>query len=150
MENENNTLLKSFEKTNSSIFSRNMILILVAVVFLGTGTGYILSTTKTSVVSQKEGNVSEGSSVSKGTIVGSNDLKTFKDIAEGVLKEGGVEGEGQFHLERPGGISQNVYLTSSIVDLSQFLDRKVKVNGETNKAQKAGWLMDVGRLEVLE
>lgn len=150
MENENNTLLKSFEKTNSSIFSRNMILILVAVIILGTGTGYILSTTKTSVVSQKEGSESESPSVSKGTIVGSNDLKTFKDTAEGVLKEGGIEGEGQFHLDRPGGVSQNVYLTSSIIDLSQFLERKVKVNGETNKAQKAGWLMDVGRLEVLE
>jgi len=30
-------------------------------------------------------------------------------------------------LERPGGDSQNVYLTSSIVDLSKFVNSKVKI-----------------------
>lgn len=92
----------------------------------------------------------EKSSVEKGKIYGSDDASTFKDIAEGKLKEGGIEGEGQFHLERPGGPSQNVYLTSSLVDLSLFINRKIKVWGETQKAQKAGWLMDVGKIEVLE
>ena len=75
--------------------------------------------------------------------------KTFKDIAEGILKGGGINGEGQFHLVRPGGESQNVYLTSSAVDLSKFIARKIKVWGETQTAQHAGWLMDVGRVEVL-
>ena len=41
-------------------------------------------------------------------------------------------------------------MTSSVVDLSQFVDRKVKVWGSTQTAQVAGWLMDVGRVEVLE
>ena len=77
------------------------------------------------------------------------DKKTFKDSAEGVLKEGGVDGEGNFHLERPGGESQNVYLTSTTVDLSKYLGKKVRVWGETFKAEKAGWLMDVGLVEVL-
>ena len=81
--------------------------------------------------------------------MGSNDTKTFKDIAEGDLKTGGIDGEGQFHLQRPGGESQNVYLTSSIVDLSAYVGKKVKIWGETHKAQHAGWLMDVGRLKVL-
>jgi len=39
-------------------------------------------------------------------LYGSNDTKTFKDTAEGTLKEGGIDGEGAFHLERPGGDSQ--------------------------------------------
>jgi hypothetical protein len=39
-------------------------------------------------------------------------------------------------------------MTSSVVDLSLVLDKKVKVWGETQAAQKAGWLMDVGRVEV--
>jgi len=77
------------------------------------------------------------------------DKKTFKDKAEGILREGGIDGEGQFHLERPGGESQNVYLTSTTVDLSQYLGKKVRVWGETFKAEKAGWLMDVGLVEVL-
>lgn len=76
------------------------------------------------------------------------DTKQFKDSGEGTLKEGGIEGEGNFHLERPGGDSQNIYLTSSTVDLSKFVGKKVKVLGKTFQGEKAGWLMDVGYIEV--
>lgn len=82
--------------------------------------------------------------------VGITDKKTFKDTAEGTLKEGGIDGEGNFHLERPGGASQNVYLTSTTVDLSQYVGKKVRVGGETFSAEKAGWLMDVGYVEILK
>lgn len=88
--------------------------------------------------------------VDPGDIVGSDDLETYSDEAEGTLKKGGIEGEGAYHLERPGGESQNVYLTSSTVDLSQFVGKKVKVWGQTNSAQTAGWLMEVGRLQLVE
>jgi hypothetical protein len=77
-------------------------------------------------------------------------IKNFKDQAEGTLKEGGIDGEGNFHLERPGGESQNVYLTSSTVDLSLYVGKKVRVYGQTFAGQKAGWLMDVGLVEVLK
>lgn len=76
--------------------------------------------------------------------------KTFKDQATGILKEGGVDGEGNFHLERPGGESQNVYLTSTTVDLSAYIGKKVRVWGETFRGEKAGWLMDVGLVELLQ
>lgn len=82
--------------------------------------------------------------------VGITDKKTFKDQAEGVLKEGGIDGEGSFHLVRLGGESQNVYLTSTTVDLSQYLGKKVRVWGETFAAEKAGWLMNVGLVEILK
>ena len=88
-------------------------------------------------------------SVAKGTTEGSTDTSTFKDTAEGTLKTGGIDGEGAFHLVRPGGDSQNVYLTSSIVDLSKYVNQKLKVWGQTQKAQHAGWLMDVGKIQVL-
>ena len=52
------------------------------------------------------------------------DKKTFKDSVEGILREGGIDGEGNFHLERPGGVSQNVYLTSTTVDLSGYIGKK--------------------------
>lgn len=78
------------------------------------------------------------------------DKSTFKDAAEGTLKEGGIDGEGNFHLVRPGGESQNVYLTSSTVDLSLYVGKKVKVWGQTFTGEKAGWLMDVGLVEVLK
>lgn len=90
----------------------------------------------------------KGTSIQTDKAAGVQDKKTFKDSAEGIMKEGGVDGEGNFHLERPGGVSQNAYLTSSTVDLSKYIGKKVKVWGQTFQGQKAGWLMDVGLVEV--
>lgn len=132
-----------------NLISVPIICIAIVVIGLGVVTGYLLSSKKVGTgvgTLEKE----TGKGVAAGTIFGSDDLKTFKDTTEGILKSGGIDGEGSHHLERPGGESQNVYLTSSIVDLDQFIDKKVKVWGETNKAKKAGWLMDVGRVEILE
>ncbi len=95
--------------------------------------------------------VAEGEEIKRGMELGLPDAeKTFKDNAIGVLKEGGVDGEGTHHLEREGGVSQNVYLTSSTVDLSQLVDHKIQVWGETFASQKAGWFMDVVKVKVLE
>ncbi len=83
-----------------------------------------------------------------GDVFGSQDTKTFKDSAQGYLVTGGVEGEGSHHLVRES--SDPVYLTSSVTDLDKFNGMIIKVWGETYKAQKAGWLMDVGRVEVVD
>nr|MBI5455672.1 hypothetical protein [Candidatus Levybacteria bacterium] len=145
-------LIHEFSKeTLKSSFTPKIIALLVGVVFLGVISGYFLASNNGSLPAGKiQTSLPNGATVSKGMVVGSNDIKTFKDIAEGVLKEGGIDGEGSFHLVRPGGESQNVYLTSSSVDLSKFIDKKIKVWGQTQKAQSAGWFMDVGRVEVLE
>lgn len=150
-ENKKDTteMLHSFPgKTAGALFSPKFIASIAVVVIVGIVIGYVAS--PKGGVTSGSATLSVGSTVEKGTVVGSEDTKTFKDKAEGVLEEGGIEGEGQFHLVRPGGDSQNVYLTSSIVDLSQFLKKKIRVWGQTNSAKKAGWLMDVGRVEVLE
>lgn len=131
----------------SPYFSPKIASIFVIVILAGIGVGYFLSrlggpVTITSQTTQG------GSSAAKGTVFGSNDTATFKDTTEGTLQNGGIDGEGQYHLVRPGGDSQNVYLTSSLVDLSQFIGKKIKVWGQTQAAQHAGWLMDVGRVEV--
>ncbi len=97
---------------------------------------------------QREEEISENQ-IQNGAVFGVPDEKTFKDSTEGVLITGGLEGEGSHTLLREGGISQNVYLTSSVVDLDQFESMQIKVWGETFKGQKAGWLMDVGRVEVV-
>lgn len=150
MEQQNNSqLLHRFnESASTSLFSGTFIIFLIVSILLGIGSGYLFS--RSTNASQSSTGSSGGSQLAKGTVEGSDDLKTFKDSAEGVLEEGGIEGEGQYHLVRPGGESQNVYLTSSTVDLSKYLKRKVKVNGQTQKAQTAGWLMDVGRVEILQ
>lgn len=146
-----NELVHDFSKVESApFFSTKLLIALVMVVLLGIGSGYFLAKNTNKTALSNLGVSTSGSKVAKGTVVGSEDLKTFKDMVEGKLEKGGIDGEGQFHLVRPGGASQNVYMTSSIVDLSIFIEKKVKVWGETQKAQKAGWLMDVGRVEVLE
>ncbi|MDP2649781.1 MAG: hypothetical protein Q8P10_02965 [bacterium] len=145
-------ILHTIEPTNkSSLFSMKTIVFLIFIALLGVGTGYFLATNKAKITSTTQtATTTNGGTIEKGAVFGSDDIKTFSDIVEGVLKEGGIDGEGQYHLVRSGGDSQNVYVTSSIVDLSKFINKKIKVWGQTQKAQKAGWLMDVGRVEVLE
>lgn len=127
-------------------------IILFAAILLGGLTGVVGASLggKTAASESSESAKSVEEAAEKGAIIGSQEEGNFTDQAEGILKEGGIEGEGAFHLERPGGESQNVYLTSSVIDLSAYVDRKVKVWGETNAAKKAGWLMDVGRLQILD
>lgn len=88
-------------------------------------------------------------SIKNGDVFGSADEKVFKDSAQGFLAEGGIDDEGSHHLQRPGGKSQTVYLTSSVTDLDMFIGMEVKVWGETNRGRKAGWLMDVGRVQII-
>lgn len=143
--------MHNFSTNNSNNpFNLRFLIMLVVIIFLGVGSGLLLSKLSPNLIKNEIlQSPKDKSSIEKGQIYGSNDMSTFKDSTEGELKEGGIDGEGQFHLVRPGGDSQNVYLTSSLIDLSLFIDRKIKVWGETQKAQKAGWLMDVGRVEVL-
>ncbi|MBU0618747.1 hypothetical protein KKD62_00765 [Patescibacteria group bacterium] len=141
-------LVKSLEKPKKQTKMASL-LMAVFVAGLGILTGYLLSQ-KTQSGTMPAGIGGSTEKIKKGTIVGLSDAKTFKDEAEGKLVSGGIDGEGSHHLERPGGDSKSVYLTSSAINLNEYLDRQVKVWGETFSAQKAGWLMDVGKLEVLE
>ena len=91
----------------------------------------------------------DSSQIVKGAVFGSPNADDFKDVAEGYLQIGTDVGEGSHMLLRIGGKSQTVYLFSSVTDLDQFDGMEVKVFGETQQGQVAGWLMDVGRLEVV-
>jgi hypothetical protein len=144
----NTPVMRSF-KDKSSVAPKKALIIFVILLLLGASTGYGLSSFSKSTGTDIPVLPKSGESVTKGKTYGSDDTQTFKDTAEGTVREGGIEGEGQYHLERSGGESQNVYMTSSTVDLSQFIGKKIKVWGQTQQAQKAGWLMDVGRIEVL-
>jgi len=116
--------------------------VILMVIFAGVGTGWWLaSSPKTGTMGEPKGVAVQATKEGLGIC---KDDQTFRDGAEGELAEGGIDGEGAFHLVRDGGPSQNVYLTSTSVDLSQFVGKKVKVMGETMAARKAGWLMDVG------
>jgi hypothetical protein len=83
-------------------------------------------------------------------IVYGDESKTFKDSATGILKASGVNGEGTHHLEREGGETQKVALTSSSVDLDLFIDRTVEIRGQTNSSTKAGWFVDVYTIKIVQ
>lgn len=76
-----------------------------------------------------------------------------RDQAEGVVEKNDKfeeTAQGQWKLIRPGGESQTAYLTSSFLDLDEYVGKKVKVFGETLGSDKVGWLMDVAKIEVIE
>lgn len=128
---------------------RPLVIAAVLVVMAGVATGYFGA--QTGSVGGLGGKVEVApGAVVKDKEVGLEDERTFRDEATGILKEGGLEGEGTHRLEREGGPGQNAYLTSSVIDLDDFVGRKVTVWGETNKGQKAGWLMDVGKIKIVE
>lgn len=138
-------IIKRFQLPSDSV--KLLIGVFLASIALGVLTGYSLS------------NKSKGGLKSAGLNVGipksaQQDSRTFKDFAEGVIKvrpqpsDPSEYVEGTHFLERKGAVP--VALTSSVVDLSQYENKKVKVFGETQKAIKEGWLMDVGKVEVVK
>lgn len=126
-------------KTQSA---RIVVGVYVVLVLLGIGTGYLLSHLNIAGVESKP------SVVKTDKVAGSTDTTTFKDSAMGVIQKDGTDGEGTHQLIRDGGPSQTVTLMSSVIDLDQYAGKKVKVYGQTMAAQKAAWLMDVGRVEL--
>jgi len=139
--------MKSSKKVSTTI------VLALIIVLAGVGSGYALSEffpMGNKPLSNVQAPPTEKGAVTAGEVYGSQDKSAFKDEAEGVLLKGGIEGEGSHRILRPGGVDQTVYLTSSVVDLDVFDGHKVKVWGETFAAQKAGWLLDVGRVEVIE
>jgi len=149
MQNDSSGLIHQIDgdtSTTNPVNSKPILVITIFVMlFTGILTGYLLS--KLNQNKKTSGNTATISNVPK--TAGTLNKEIFKDKTEGLLKEGGIDGEGNFHLERPGGLSQNVYLTSSTIDLAGYIGKKVRVWGATFKGQLAGWLMDVGYIEVL-
>lgn len=145
---------KSSDKSVANPYIKIAGMILIIAVF-GIISGWGASQIFSGAGAQKQAEQSEELTVSEEDesavpkTAGVKDNKLFKDSAEGKLAEGGIDGEGEYHLERKGGESQNVYLTSTTVDLSKYIGKKVRVKGQTFSAQTAGWFMEVGYLEVL-
>ena len=150
------TFASTLERNSMKAPPQKTILIAAAVVVvLGLATGYAGAVmtkssgpVKTIDTTTEAGVEAQAATVKVGQVFGAKDTSAFKDSAEGVVVAGGIGSEGSHHIVRPGGENQNVYLTSSVLDLKMFENHKIKVYGETFKAQKAGWLMDVSRVEV--
>lgn len=125
--------------------SRLLLGVVIISVILGATTGYLLSNKSPEQAAGLIGSTPK---------TAQQDTRTFRDFAEGIIttkpepSDPSEYSEGTHLLERPAAIP--VALTSSVVDLSQYEGKKVKVYGETQKAVKEGWLMDVGKVEEVK
>jgi len=143
-------MVQPLESKKERKFPSFLLPLIVVCLIVGGGilTGYLLASRAGGGTVSTKG-IAPGTEL-KGKEFGTADTGTFKDTAVGMLEKGGIDGEGTHKLVREGGPSQTAYLTSSIIDLDPLVGKKVQVWGETFKGQKAGWLMDVGRVKVLE
>lgn len=134
-------LVKPFNLQN---FNKIFLGVLIASVILGTGVGLILA-------SKKPGDLNTLSNLEQPKDP-EQDTKTFRDFTEGTIKKRPESKDPEEYVEgthlliREGAVP--VALTSSVVELGQYEGKRVKVYGETQKAVKEGWLMDVGKVEV--
>lgn len=127
------------------------ILVMVLIVVAGGFSGFFLAKIKSRGEFKLAGGGEIPQVVTKGQVVGSTDTETFRDQAAGRLeKNGGDDQEGTHKLIREGGPDQTAFLISSVVDLDQYVGHQVEIWGETFYSDKVGWLMDVGRLKVLD
>lgn len=122
--------------------------ILVASIVLGVSAGFLLA-------NSERGATSSAAPATTSTTTpktAQQDNRTFRDFAEGVVqkrsapKDSEEYTEGTHILVRQ--VGTPVALTSSVIDLSQYEGKKVKLFGETQKGIKEDWLMDVGKVEV--
>ena len=152
-ENTASSVLKQFEPTKAKGSKINLFVVVGFLVLVVAGglTGKLLAGGADGEP-QSAINVGEYAEIASGPgEVGIKDDKVFKDSAQGRIEPNDFSKvqEGTHLLIRPGGPSQTAYLTSSIIDLTQFEGKCVEIWGETFSSQKAGWLMDVGRLKTL-
>ena len=142
--------VKKFPKPKSALYVT--IALVVVAALLGVGSGWVVAKkgTSSAVPGQDEAGVVTKNSVSNSSEAGIDDSEQFPDTAEGILQEGGISGEGTHHLDRGLGEEKYVYLSSTVINLQNFVGKKVEVHGQTISGKKAGWLMDVGKIKVIK
>lgn len=152
-QNQNPQLVPGFTKVPIKpklAMASKFIPILVIVLIVGAGifSGLVAASRSKSEVSVAKSSIDEENLTPEQK---TSFNQTFKDQAEGTIETNDQldkYAQGTHKLIRPGGEDQTAYLTSSILDLDQYVGKKVKVFGETFGSSQVGWLMDVGKVEV--
>lgn len=131
------------KKANGIVMS-----VFVILIALGIITGYLLAGGSSGQKPNGTAATASAGPSAGGKAFGSADTKTFSDSAIGTVEKDGIGGEGTHKLVRDGGPTQTACLVSSVLDLDNFVGKKVKINGKTMDAKKCPWFMDVGRIEL--
>lgn len=137
-------LIKPLSSSSQTV--KLIVAVLALTIALGGVTGYIMA-------NKHSNSPSTPASTSTPPKTAQQDTQTFKDFAEGIIKPnpaGSADYTEGTHLLIRDNNPTPVALTSSVVDLSQYEGKKVRVYGETQKAITQGWLMDVGKIEIIK
>ncbi|RJR29612.1 hypothetical protein C4564_01965 [Candidatus Microgenomates bacterium] len=137
-------VVKPFPKDNKNKMLINLVLSIV-VIFAGVGTGWVASR-----VNAGESEKSDTAVMGLEAVSDAIDEEVFNESAQGMLLEGGIEGEGTHRLDRGLGEEKMVYLISSVIDLQSFVGKKVEIRGKSVAGNKAGWLMDVVKVKLMQ
>lgn len=125
------------------------VVVIIIIVLAGVLTGIVISSrNKNALIAQKAAVSEENLSPDQKKSFN----QTFRDSAEGIIQKNDKldkYAQGSHLLIRPGGDDQTAFLTSTVLDLDQYVGKKVKVYGETFGSSQVGWLMDVGKVEVV-
>jgi hypothetical protein len=135
------TDIPGMHKFKSGLNFKLLIAVLVVSVIAGVGTGYLMASSSSQRIPL----------MTKAPEHAAEDQRTFRDFAEGKITkkpENDKNSQGTHLLIRDG--ATPVLLTSSVMDLAEYENKKVKIFGETNSLPGAGWFMDVGRVEVIQ
>lgn len=125
------------------------VVLIILVVLAGIASGLVLSSREKFAKQKEESKVA----IEEEELTGQQKesfSQTFRDQAEGTVEKNDEldkYAQGTHKLIRPGGEDQTAFLTSSVLDLDEYVGKKVIVYGETFGSSQVGWLMDVGKVE---
>lgn len=125
-----------------------LITVSVLIVLVGSVVGFGLSRSKV-VKASKEGSISP-ELIKTSIEAGYKDTKLFESIVTGTVKKGGLFGDGTHTLVQDSNPKNPAALLSSVVDLDEYVDKHVQIWGRSQKGLKAAWLLEVGRVKILE
>lgn len=140
---DENKIVHDFPKSNIS--KMKTVFAGLLVILAGLGTGYLLSGAQAS-----GGEPIATANTSMGSGEANVDESLLSKPEVGILKEGGINGEGTHYLDRGAGEDKYIYLLSTVLNLDTFVGKKVEIRGQTLAAEHAGWLMDVGRIKEVK
>ena len=132
--------MEAADDMNTKSSPIKILLIYLVVLILGVGTGFGVHVVKAKNTVKFAGQ--DVKVVKTATEEGVQDASSFKDTATGkIIANDGKLVQAGTHILIRGDASQNVYLTSSVVDLSKYEGKNVQVWGNTyndkrNSAEK--------------
>ncbi len=121
-----------------------LVISVTSIVLLGSGLGLLIS----------RKNLPKVEGIATQQLIKTNKQAGVKDCkgdqATGTLEKTSGKEQGTHKLIRDGGPSQTIYMVSSVIDLEEYVGKKMDICGDTQKLQGVSWFMDVTQIKIVE